>query len=301
MSTHVVVLDGWQHRRAAVHWQGWLAEQLVDRGHTVDYVTLPEPDRPRRDRWRDALLAAVDGRAESLVVAHGLSVLHWLWLADEPHRGPIARRALLVAPPEPGRIGGSADEPLPPSIGPAEVRALTVEPSLLAFAHDDPYCPAGADVVYGQPLGLSVVVVGDGGHLNAASGFGPWPAALTWCLDGAWPAVAAPRSIAEALDRSFRPDGFRLGMIVLPGTPARVVGEVEAALRHHGLDPARRLARVGATSSRHAWTESDTVDFVERYGHEYGVVVGPARALAAGGRARVACEAADCAVVAVER
>jgi uncharacterized protein len=36
----------------------------------------------------------------------------------------------------------------------------------------------------GEPLGILGDVLPGAGHLNPETGFGPWPAAEAWCLDG---------------------------------------------------------------------------------------------------------------------
>ena len=78
--------------------------------------------------------------------------------------------------------------------------------------------------------------------------------------------------LAVMLTDRFRPAGRRLGIAVTIDLPARHI-DAAAAVRDAGLTPERRLsclrARVGEDSIRAA----DVADYVERYGHEYGIVV----------------------------
>jgi predicted alpha/beta hydrolase family esterase len=274
--TRVVVLDGWQYRRAPGHWQGWLAERLTEQGASVDYVTLPSPDDPRRAAWEPAVRRAVAG-GDTIVVAHGLSVLLWLGMAAAGAGTPLASRALLVAPPAPGAHGGDVSAPLPPSVTAAAVRSLTDLPSLIVAASDDPTAPGGAAALYGG-LGLDVVELGAGRHLNESSGYGPWPEALHWCRTGQWPEAAVlPRADLEAwMAARFRPSGRRLGIAVSGDADETVFEAAAAALRAEQLVPERRMARLRPRPGETRTRPSDIIDFVGRYGHEYDVVVVPA-------------------------
>ena len=50
----------------------------------------------------------------------------------------------------------------------------------------DSYSTEGtAAELYGAPLGLDSEVLPGAGHLTIDDGYGPWPAALAWCLDPA--------------------------------------------------------------------------------------------------------------------
>jgi predicted alpha/beta hydrolase family esterase len=54
----------------------------------------------------------------------------------------------------------------------------------IACSDADPYNPAGAQALYGDPLGVAATIVEGAGHITPESGFGPWPFAAAWCLDG---------------------------------------------------------------------------------------------------------------------
>ncbi|MDO9397715.1 MAG: alpha/beta hydrolase, partial [Herbiconiux sp.] len=322
--SHFVMLDGWQHRRAPLHWQGWLAERLVERGATVDYLTLPDPEHPRYAAWSAAVLGALDGRSDVTVVAHGLSVLLWLRLcgergvrvvADATSTGPAAtdgagtaenlvHRVVLVAPPASGLHGGDVSAPLPASVTPQAVAAASVEPPLLVWSPDDPYLPEGAAARYGAPLRIDSVEVPAGAHLNAASGYGPWPAMLAWCETGVWPepesAVVGKLEIADPTDvhgadgevagrggdlsesdssfhaelgRLFAPTGRRLGIVVAGDIGAGQVRAVDEALQAYALEPERRRALLQPRVGERTLRASDVAEFGALYGHEYSVAV----------------------------
>lgn len=112
-----------------------------------------------------------------MVLAHSLSVLLWLRAGD---RRPDADRVLLVAPPSPpvtASIPGIAEF--------ADGLDLAQEglDARLVYGDGDPYCPEGADLHYGVPLGLDLDHVPGGEHLNPDSGYGEWASVLEWCED----------------------------------------------------------------------------------------------------------------------
>jgi predicted alpha/beta hydrolase family esterase len=120
-----------------------------------------------------------------VVVCHSLACALWLRAAIA---GARAGRVLLVAPPAP-------DSEFPevarffPTGADAGVVAGAAGETRLVCADDDPYCPAGAAAVYGEPLAIEFDLIRGGGHLNADAGYGPWPGVEAW-VRGTAPAVA---------------------------------------------------------------------------------------------------------------
>lgn len=75
----------------------------------------------------------------------------------------------------------------------------------------------------------------------------------------------ASRFLAER----FHPAGVRLGLLLLAecdGADAEAAAEQLAA---HGLDPARRLAKLRPRPGSPAVTTGEVTGFLRRYGHEY--------------------------------
>lgn len=69
---------------------------------------------------------------------------------------------------------------MPPPLDALELPTLT----RLVAGDDDPYCPEGAQTVYGDPLGLTAELLPGAAHLDLDAGYGPWPSVLEWCADG---------------------------------------------------------------------------------------------------------------------
>jgi predicted alpha/beta hydrolase family esterase len=163
----------------AEHWQTLLAPRVPGLGFDVRSV----PPMGRDDLDCAARVEAVERAAATVtgpivVVAHSggcITVAHW---AQETRRAVLG--ALLAVPPD-------FERPMPegyPAI--AALRAAGWLPvprarlpfrSIVAASRNDPL--AGFDRVaeLARQWGAYLVDLGNVGHLNPASGFGPWPQA----------------------------------------------------------------------------------------------------------------------------
>jgi uncharacterized protein len=138
-----------------------------------EYRWAPEPPGPPlvlRDRVA-ALDRAVRADDEpAVLIAHSAGCVSTVvWAAG--HTGPV-RAALLVTPPY---IEGFApDDPadLPWSVP----RARLPFPAILVASRTDPHCTFARSERYADDWGAELVDAGDAGHLDTASGYGPWPA-----------------------------------------------------------------------------------------------------------------------------
>ncbi|MEU8788913.1 alpha/beta hydrolase [Streptomyces sp. NPDC048643] len=180
-----LVLHGWQNHRPAGHWQHWLADRLGERGRHVVYPQLPNPDAPDPEVWLAEFARHLDALrgAERVVLAHSASAVLWLHAVARALPGlDGVDRVLLVAPPSPSVLAGLPEIAAFTPAG-LDLRALPGSTRLVA-GDDDPYCPEGADAVYGDPLGVPTEILPGAAHLDMDAGYGPWPAVLDWCLDG---------------------------------------------------------------------------------------------------------------------
>jgi predicted alpha/beta hydrolase family esterase len=190
MAEEFLILHGWQNRRPEGHWQRWLAAEFASRGATVRYPQLPDPDAPVLDDWIDAVESELrETDAASLtVVAHSLGCLLWFAYvarrAEQGVLGAVARRVVLVAPAAPDVLRGIPEIAAfarfgePAGAVSAAHAAAVLERGVVVASADDPYCPAGADVVYATPFDLDYVAVEGGGHLTMDDGYGPFPLVL---------------------------------------------------------------------------------------------------------------------------
>ena len=153
------------------HWQSrW--QQRLSSARRVDQ---DDWDSPARDAWVSRLLSTVEGcRRPVILVAHSLGVITVAHAAPMLPRG-IVRGAFLVAPPDVEA----------PDLTPAIERSFAPVPdgplpfpSLLVASRSDPYCAYGRAEDFAFAWGSALLDAGDAGHINTASGYGPWPEGL---------------------------------------------------------------------------------------------------------------------------
>ena len=146
----------------APHWQHWWAA-TDPRALTVD---LSDPGRPVPAVWEIELASMIMFHPDSILVGHSLgAILIARLLATWPHLR--VGGALLVAPAETGghdRIGQFGAVP--------ELR-LDI-PTTVVASRNDPWMSFDRAAHLANVWGSELVDLGHAGHINAASGFGPW-------------------------------------------------------------------------------------------------------------------------------
>jgi predicted alpha/beta hydrolase family esterase len=147
----------------AAHWQTWFETQIPNAVRVI-----------QRD-WKRADLAEWTGRIRReitrhagpiLIVAHSFGVLAAVQAAED-HRDRI-QGALLVAPADPDKFGVGDLLPQGPLGFPATVVAST----------NDPWLSFERAVDYATRWEANLVSLGAAGHINADTGYGPWPFGL---------------------------------------------------------------------------------------------------------------------------
>ena len=132
-------------------------------------VEMPDWDHPEPEGWIAALDVAVAACAEApILVGHSLgciALVHWALRQAAPIHG-----ALLAAPADVERPGGL--EALR-SFGPIPQRSLPF-PAILAASANDVFMTHDRAVTLARAWGVRRVDLGSVGHLNFASGHGPW-------------------------------------------------------------------------------------------------------------------------------
>ena len=158
------------------HWQTYF-----ERTHP-EFVRIEQRDwdTPDRHDWVATLGQALAGEDFSRVVlvAHSLgcaTVAHWAAQAGRAIRG-----ALLVAPSDVETAHYAAF----PTTGfaPMPLQRLPFPSKVVASSNDEWVSPARAGA-FAAAWGSEFVDIGLAGHINTASGFGPWPAGLALLRD----------------------------------------------------------------------------------------------------------------------
>jgi len=179
-----LVLHGIANHRPPEHWQHWLADRLRADGYQVIYPELPDPDAPQLGRWLEALaghLGDMESGGERIVICHSLACLLWFHAASSLTSDPV-ERLLLVSPPASACVPEAGASFRLDALDVQAVRASVSAGIQIVCSDADPYNPAGAQRLYGDPLGIRADVLTGAGHITPESGYGPWPAMEQWCL-----------------------------------------------------------------------------------------------------------------------
>ncbi len=166
MAPTVLILPG-LHGSGSSHWQT-LWER---RRENLRRVAQRDWARPERESWVEALESAIAGCSEPPVLAaHSLGCITAVLWAASGSKAAV-RGALLVSPSDTER------DDVPPELAgfrPIPMKRLPF-PTILVASSTDPYLSVERIFGFARAWGSRRVEIGPAGHINAASGFGPWP------------------------------------------------------------------------------------------------------------------------------
>lgn len=152
------------------HWQT-LLEQANPSYTRIEQRDWDAPDCAEWVATLERALAGHDLR-QVVLVAHSLgcaTVAHWA-----ARHGHAIRGALLVAPAD---VDTARFAAVPATdFAPMPLRPLPFASQVVA-SHNDPWVTPARAQQFAQAWGSELVEVGAAGHLNVASGHGPWPLA----------------------------------------------------------------------------------------------------------------------------
>ena len=197
----------------AQHWQTLLEQTLRDAGRPVQALVpmgRADLDCALRVAQIDAAVQATPGPV--VIVAHSggcITVAHWATHSATRSAAHSATRsathsaarhgrgilgALLAVPPD-------FEQPMPdgyPSLDALRAAGWLPVPrarlpfrSIVAASRDDPLASYDRVAELARDWGGELVDLGDVGHLNPASGFGPWPRAIEFVDQLSQPHAAA--------------------------------------------------------------------------------------------------------------
>jgi predicted alpha/beta hydrolase family esterase len=147
----------------SAHWQTWFEQQIPGA------VRVIQSDWKRADlpEWSSRVRRTISrSSGPIIIVAHSFGVLAAVQAASD-HSDRIAG-ALLVAPADPSKF--KVEEVIP--AGPLPFQAV------LVASTNDPWMPYERARALAETWGVHFVNLGAAGHINAESGFGPWPNGL---------------------------------------------------------------------------------------------------------------------------
>lgn len=153
------------------HWQARWAGRLA----TGRIVEQDDWHAPTPSAWCGRVAGAVAAASRPVIlIAHSLGTL--ACVAAVPSLPPgIVRGALLVAVPD---VEEAADLPDAVRAFAPVPRDPLPFPSLVVASRTDPYCSYERADAFARAWGAVTVDAGESGHINVASGHGPWPEGL---------------------------------------------------------------------------------------------------------------------------
>jgi len=162
----LVIVPG-LHGSGAEHWQSWLHAQVAG-SVRVEQDAWSTPDL---EAWsqRVADTVAALGAGPHVLVAHSFGCLATV-RALARHPGLDVAQLLLVAPAEPNRFDVAAALP----------QSRVAVRSCVVGSDDDPWMAASQAHAWALRWGSDWINLGNAGHVNVDSGYGPFPLAREW-------------------------------------------------------------------------------------------------------------------------
>ncbi|HZE92738.1 MAG TPA: alpha/beta hydrolase [Rhizobacter sp.] len=159
---HVLIVPG-LHDSGPAHWQTWLQAHF----RPAVRVLQDEWDTADLPRWADRVATTLADHpgVQWVAVGHSFGCLALARYIGQG--GPGIHAALLVAPADPDKF----------CVGPLLPQTELDIPSVLLASQTDPWMHLDAARAWARTWGSQCINLGDVGHINTESGFGPLPQA----------------------------------------------------------------------------------------------------------------------------
>ncbi|MEG0348352.1 MAG: alpha/beta hydrolase [Acinetobacter sp.] len=177
---HTVIVPGVGGSEAQ-HWQSWLQQQLVSSSR----VQQKNWDRPVLSEWVAQFVKTVAAvKAPIQIVAHSFGCLTSVAaLAEHPELSAKVKNLVLVAPANPARFGEAGFARHSLTDYKQYFHQLNIDvPTTLLISENDPWLGYFDALQLAQAWKLTPINLGQVGHINVASGFGPFPDILNYML-----------------------------------------------------------------------------------------------------------------------
>jgi predicted alpha/beta hydrolase family esterase len=179
MSKQIVIIHG-SFGSSDENWFPWLARELKMLGYEAVAPGFPTPEGQTLKAWLDVFERVVGKlRPDIILVGHSLGVAFILRLLErtrQPIRGSFLVSGFL------GELGLPEFDNVNAEFVNAPVDWKRVRENCgevhVYNSDNDPYVPLGKGKEIARHLGVGLTVVGNGGHINASSGFSTFPLLL---------------------------------------------------------------------------------------------------------------------------
>lgn len=170
---HTVIVPGVGGSEYA-HWQSWLQRQLI----SCSRVEQQDWALPILEKWVEQFVRTVQPIQEPIqIVAHSFGCLTTVAaLAQHPEFNKKIRNLVLVAPANPARFGDEGFSRHSKNDYQAYFHGLKLNvPTTLIISENDPWLSFTDAQTLAKAWEIQPVNLGQVGHINVASGFGPFP------------------------------------------------------------------------------------------------------------------------------
>ncbi len=157
------------------HWQSWLQRGLMQ----CSRVEQQDWNTPVLTTWVAEFVASVQQiTGEIEVVAHSFGCLTSLAALDQhPELVKKINKLILVAPANPARFGENGFAKDSQQDYSAYFQQIKLQvPTVLLISENDPWLSFQDAHVFAKSWKIKPINLGKVGHVNVASGFGPFPA-----------------------------------------------------------------------------------------------------------------------------
>ncbi len=172
-----LIIPGFRGSEPA-HWQSWFESEL-ENTHRVHQNW----DEPILAHWAENIRNAIDKcNGKVWIIAHSFGCLAAI-LASIDRQQKIAG-AMLVAPADPERFTLGGIKEASELTGSESIRLMIPTyplpfPTLVIASDNDPWMQASKVQLWSDIWRSEFIILPSAGHINSASGFGPWHAGLT--------------------------------------------------------------------------------------------------------------------------
>ncbi|RZF55783.1 alpha/beta hydrolase [Acinetobacter halotolerans] len=178
--THTLIVPGVGGSEVQ-HWQSWLQQQLVSSSR----IQQKYWDRPVLSEWVSQFVKTVaEIKSPIQIVAHSFGCLTSVAaLAEHPELKAKVKNLVLVAPANPARFGESGFARHSLTDYKQYFYQLNIDvPTTLLISENDPWLNYVDALQLAQAWQLTPINLGPVGHVNVASGYGPFPEIFNYLL-----------------------------------------------------------------------------------------------------------------------
>lgn len=174
---NVIIIHGIQYSPSG-HWQQWLRDELNKRGIPNELPTLPNYDNPLEKEWVKAMnMLPID--ESTIMVAHSLGCAATLRFLEQGRRAGIV---ILVS----GFLNNltqmkGLDDMIKKPFDWKEIRKNARE-FIVINSDNDPFAPEKEGTLLAEGLQVPLILEQGLGHINIASGHGPYSRVLDFVL-----------------------------------------------------------------------------------------------------------------------